>query len=70
MTNREWLNTLSDEDFTKWCLYEAQNFFNRKTNEYDIVQPYPTLHTIKISFTSSYDGLLKWLNEERIEGGI
>ena len=67
MTNREWLNTLSDEDFVKWCLAEGNMVFDFAKNDYEIMQPYPTLHTIKYSFTSSYDALLKWLGEERYD---
>ena len=61
MTNREWLNTLSDEDFAKWCVSEEQTDYNTM----EVYQPCPRLNTIKFWSTSSYDGLLKWLKEER-----
>lgn len=68
MTNREWLNTLSNEDFAKWCLKEetVRHIFDKSKNiSYEINEPTPKLETIRKEYTSSYDGLLKWLNEER-----
>ncbi len=62
MTNREWLSTLSDEDFAKWCFYPVSQDANG-----NYIQPFPTLQTIAVSNTSSYGGLLGWLKEERIE---
>ena len=62
MTNREWLATLSDEEFAYWCLFDSELDNNLKP-----IQPYPTLNTIKYTWTSSYDGLLDFLKKERIE---
>ena len=61
MTNREWLNTLSDEDFAKWCI-EADKW---DVNTGIFEHPFPRLESIKFSNISSIDGLLKWLKEER-----
>lgn len=69
MTNREWLNTLSNEDFVKWCLNEENTIIRPSYTAdkmYKICEPTPKLETIKYQYTSSYDGLLKWLDEERI----
>ena len=67
MTNREWLRTLSDEEFTKWCLHEEYGNFDFQKNTYIREQPSPRLETLKFTSTSSYNALLKWLKEERIE---
>lgn len=61
MTNREWLETLSDEEFVKWCLWKQEFDFIRMQP----IQPAPTLDHIKTSWNSSYAGLLNWLKEER-----
>ena len=65
MTNREWLNTLSNEDFAKWCLSEEcfEWLGGYKTK---IIEPTPKLETLRRNYTSSYDSLIKWLDEERI----
>ena len=34
MTNREWLNTLSNEDFVKWCFDEEVIDFETLKSEY------------------------------------
>ena len=63
MTNREWLNSLSNEDFIKWCLDpEVVDFKTLKSEN-----PSPRLESIKYRYTSSRHGLLDWLNEERVE---
>lgn len=61
MTNREWLNTLPDEDFASWCC-NPDNFVAG-----EFIEPSPKLDTIKFSYNSSYEGLKLWLGEERIE---
>lgn len=33
---------------------------------YKICEPTPKLETIRKEYTSSYDGLLQWLDEERV----
>lgn len=68
MTNREWLQSLSDEDFAKWCINKGGGWFNPQTKKNEYFPPYPTLHYIRSGSTSSYDALLKWLGEERHDG--
>jgi len=63
MTNRDWVNSLSDEDFVKWCL-DRDFWDSEKSNLSD---PHPRLETIKFSYTSSRYGLLDWLSKERNE---
>lgn len=68
MTNREWLNTLSNEDFAEWCLKEEKIYLAPNKSgaaSCIIIEPTPKLETIRKEYTSSYDGLLKWLNKER-----
>lgn len=60
MTNREWLNNLTDEEFAYWCLFPSELDKDMKP-----VQPYPTLENIKYAWTSSYDGLLDFLKSKR-----
>lgn len=66
MTNREWLNSLSDEDFAKWCVSKEVDtlvYYDLPCVRFD--EPTPRLDTLKGLFTSSSAGLLKWLKEER-----
>lgn len=63
MTNREWLNSLSDDDFAVWCL--EGDVFNYETTKCE--PPTPRLYTIRISNTSSLYGLKEWLKQERLE---
>lgn len=66
MTNREWLSTLSDEDFAIWCIFGDEIDLKN-----DIVkQPFPRLESLKRGYTSSYDGVLEWLKEKREEINI
>ena len=61
MTNREWLNSLSDDDFAVWCIEGEE--FNFQTTKCE--QPTPRLYTIRVSYTSSLYGLKEWLKQER-----
>ena len=64
MTNREWLNTLTDEEFADWATYEDTYFIeNGVINIYGI---YPHRRNIENMCTSSYGGILDWLKRERI----
>jgi len=63
MTNREWLESLTDEEFADWCI-------NGPSFDYTTcksVQPSPKLYEIAHRYNSSYLGLMQWLKEERVE---
>ena len=62
MTNREWLNTLSDEDFVSWLLDDERV---KDYQTYEVMQPTPKLETLKRTATSSSWMVSKWLKEER-----
>jgi hypothetical protein len=68
MTNREWLATLSDEDFVNWIYAEKSIFHDPKT--FKVVEQavyYPTKTEITMGWTSYSDRMLQWLGEERRE---
>lgn len=66
MTNREWLNSLSNENFMRW-LFEKSGFVIFKDGKWYCKEYYPTRYDICNSSTHSYDALEKWLEEERPE---
>lgn len=62
MTNREWLKSLSDEDFALWlCDGYPESFeqSNGKTITYNT-----GVHIIGRRYTDSLGGLQVWLKEE------
>ena len=61
MTNREWLNSLSDEDFVKWLT--ENEIFDEKA--YKCLEPTPKYDTLKWRWTSTALGLTEWLKQER-----
>lgn len=69
MTNREWLNSLSNEEFYKWLFEDSGCYseYNQDTHEYEYKfrSYYPTRYDIIGRFTDSHCGMLDWLNEER-----
>ena len=62
MTNREWLATLSTEDFAKWVCIPEEPVGNDWTN---LAQPTPRFESLKHRYNSTYLGLKQWLDEER-----
>lgn len=63
MTNRQWVNNMTDEEFANWCC-------NRDVYDYSArkcVGIYPHLQTVKDAYTSSEGGLKIWLKQERSE---
>ena len=67
MTNREWLNSLSNEDFIKWLYnHEEPTPYEYEGNTfYKCEQPTPKLETIARGSTHTRMALKKWLDEER-----
>lgn len=70
MTNREWLATLSDEDFIFWMTEHrgCESDWNTETGIYEIVSVYPfypTKYEICAFHTNSNTRLLEWFKEER-----
>ena len=60
MTNREWVNNMTDDEFADFCCNEDNVDF--RTGEY--IGLHPHLRTIKMSYTSSEGGLKQWLKRE------
>ena len=69
MTNREWLATLSDEDFAAWLLQdEVIDFTHTIDNHiYETKQPSPRMRTIALLSTDSSKAIEEWLKKERKE---
>lgn len=65
MTNREWLNTLTDEEFTDWLINDEYANGEVIDGIMQMTQPSPKLKTLKWSYTISYSGVLEWLGKER-----
>lgn len=70
MTNREWLGTLSNEEFVEWVLndYKTMWLYARgyKIEWSRLPQSYsPTVAEIVSSTTDAKITLKEWLNEER-----
>lgn len=63
MTNREWLETLTDEEFVEWLL-------NEHSLDWSTMKPRkvsPTLREVMVVATSSSWAIKEWLKEERGE---
>ena len=62
MTNREWLNSLTDDELVEWLTNEHSLDWNtmkpRKVS--------PTLNEIMFTATSSSWAIQQWLKEERV----
>lgn len=65
MTNREWLNSLSDEDFVTWLTKDEDLVPSKDGDRFIGVQPSPRFRTLKSEWTSLAAGLTNWLREER-----
>ena len=61
MTNREWLNSLTDEEFASWACDEEE--FDFKNNVY--AQPSPKRRRLEFKYNDAKGGLLMWLKQER-----
>lgn len=75
MTNREWLETLTNEDLAKWMTEQASEIVGWETiivegNSIEIAKfDYlcPRLAEIKGLYSSAESGLEKWLREEHYD---
>lgn len=69
MTNREWINSLNNEEFCKWLFEDSGCYtaYNQDTHEYEykFYSYYPTRNDIVCRYNNSYGGMIEWLNEER-----
>ena len=61
MTNREWLSTLTDEEFADWLT--GEDTYNWRDNEFYGI--YPHRRNIERQYASSYLGILDWLGKPR-----
>ena len=61
MTNREWLNSLTNEEFASW-ICDGEEFDYEKNEPF---QPSPKWDYLQHRYTSSKGGLLIWLKQER-----
>lgn len=83
MTNREWLNSLTDEELMHW-LYDEQSqivgwrdsigdYYDKNGERTNVQIPicdklYPRFHEIGRGWTSSSDRFMQWIKEERQKG--
>lgn len=67
MTNREWLNSLSNDDLVNWIYAENTKCWDFKQNKDVIYAPNysPCLNEVVIGWTSYRGRLRLWLDEER-----
>lgn len=67
MTNREWLNNMTDEDFVNWLYADRTRVFNVEKGDYVVLAPNysPCLHEVTMGWTSGEMILKQWLKEER-----
>lgn len=64
MTNREWLSTLSDDDFIIW-LFRNDVIVGLTKNKTIYEQPSPRLQWFKYAYTDTKRALKDWLKQER-----
>ena len=69
MTNREWLNSLSDDEFIKWIYADETYTWNINTGEKVVFSPgcSPCLNEVVRSYISATFRLKQWLEETREE---
>ena len=60
MTNKEWLFTLTNEEFVAWCSLDSPYFFVNGKKEL-------TRYGVGFTWTSSSLRVIQWLDEERAE---
>ena len=67
MTNREWLNSLSNPEFVKWMLEESTRYYDFNKREEVVYAPNysPCMQEVVRGWTSVSFRLEQWLDEER-----
>lgn len=70
MTNREWLSTLSDEDFARWCFWKNSFSYTVDAENGDIqvekISEFsPTLYEASNNSTYAELSLVEWLKQDR-----
>lgn len=72
MTNKEWLATLSEEDFANWIYAERTAIFDPNKMELIIHSPEysPCLNEVVMAWNDSRSRLIDWLKEERNQNKI
>ena len=81
MTNREWLNSLSNEELASWlCETSAIIGYgikivkvNNESKEMKIAQfdnLYPRFHDLIYQYTNTHLGINEWLNKERNKNDV
>jgi len=63
MTNREWLNSLTNEELVEWLFKESSSHFNYQKGDYEIDYIHPTKYEISWNYTQSELGMKQWLEE-------
>ena len=68
MTNREWLNTLSNEDYTRW-IFEHSSIYRVDTRSQTIYYDslYPRLREVYATYVPGDMRFLDWLKQDRID---
>lgn len=74
MKNREWLNTLTNEEFVDWVMSDyVSAYWYTEDNQIEWFRPpqsySPTVAEIVSRTTDARIRLKEWLNEERKENG-
>ena len=66
VNNREWLNTLTDEELADWIYASQTKQYDPKTNQTKAYAPYsPCLNEVVSGWNSARGRLIEWLREER-----
>lgn len=70
MTNREWLNSLSNEDFVEWLFgFDKLNLYKTYEGKWDVTikSIYPHLQTFIGGTNNARLAISLWLEEERVK---
>ena len=67
MTNKEWLATLSEEDFANWVYAERTRQYDFKNNKVIVYAPNysPCLEEVVMGWNDYHERLVMWLKENR-----